>query len=113
MSATYHVEVKDKRYLVTEAGYLADLEAWDDDIRDWLAVQANLQLGEEHLTAIEFIRATYRRRGQHPNPRVIAAAVASRFGDDKATRRYFYTLFPKGVQQAFAVAGVPMQGFCF
>lgn len=109
----HHVEVKDKRYLVTQDNYLVDIDSWDSDIRDWLAERADLQLSDERLSAIDFIRKTYFKRKQHPNPRVIMANHAGSYGQDKGTLRYFYQLFPKGVQQAFAVAGVPMQGFCF
>lgn len=109
----YHVRLKDKRYLVTEKDYLINQEAWDSEIRDWLANKAGVELKQKHLDAIDFIRTTYNKRSQHPNPRVIAADLAKKYGPDKGTLRYFYNLFPKGVQQAFAIAGVPMQGFCF
>jgi len=109
----YHIKLKDRRYLLTEKDYLINGDSWDNEIRDWLANKAGLELDEEHLEAIEFIRTTYNKRKQHPNPRVIAANLAKKYGPDKGTLRYFYSLFPKGVQQAFAIAGVPMQGFCF
>jgi len=110
---TYHIEVKDRRYLVSEKNHLVDLASWDSNIRDWIAEKEKVTLSAEHIAAIEFIRETYDRRQQHPNPRVIAASLASQYGGDKGTLRYFYKLFPRGVQQAFAIAGVPMQGFCF
>ena len=109
----YHVRLKDKRYLLTEKDYLVNVESWDSEIRDWLADKVGVELEDEHLDAIEFIRATYTKRKTHPNPRVIAADLAKKYGPDKGTLRHFYSLFPKGVQQAFAIAGVPMQGFCF
>ncbi len=109
----YHVRLKDKRYLLTESDYLVNADAWDSEIRDWLAGKAGVELADEHIEAIEFIRATYQKRKQHPNPRVIAANLAKKYGSEKGTLRHFYSLFPRGVQQAFAIAGVPMQGFCF
>lgn len=109
----YHVKLKGKKYRLTDDDYLANVSAWDSDIRDWLADKEGLKLEQEHLEAIDFIRRTYQRRRQHPNPRVIAAELAARYGPDKGTLKHFYQLFPRGVQQAFAIAGVPMQGFCF
>jgi len=109
----YHVELKEKKYKLTDNDYLANGNAWDSDIRDWLADKEGLKLEQEHLEAIEFIRQTYQKRRQHPNPRVIAANLAAKYGPDKGTLKHFYELFPRGVQQAFAIAGVPMQGFCF
>jgi len=113
MAKSYHVELKDKKYLVSESNYLVNTDSWDTDIRDWLADKVEVSLGEEHIAAIDFIRNTYSKRKRHPNPRTIAAGLAEQYGADRGTLRYFYSLFPKGVQQAFAVAGVPMQGFCF
>ncbi len=113
MVMAYHVKIKERKYLLTEKDYLINGDSWDSEIRDWLANKAGLELDEEHLEAIEFIRTTYNKRKQHPNPRVIAASLAKKYGPDKGTLRHFYDLFPKGVQQAFAIAGVPMQGFCF
>ena len=109
----YHVRLKDKRYLLTESDYLVNIDSWDSEIRDWLAGKAGVKLADEHIEAIEFIRSTYQKRKQHPNPRVIAANLAKKYGSEKGTLRHFYSLFPRGVQQAFAIAGVPMQGFCF
>jgi TusE/DsrC/DsvC family sulfur relay protein len=113
MARTYHVEVNDKKYLVNENYHLVKMDSYDEDIRDWIADRVEVSLSEEHIAAIEFIRNTYARRQQHPNPRVIAASLASQYGEEHGTLKHFYSLFPKGVKQAFAVAGVPMQGFCF
>ena len=109
----YYVKIKEKKYPLTEQDYLANGDAWDSVIRDWLADKQGLKLDQEHLDAIEFIRQTYKRRHMHPNPRVIAASLAEKYGPDKGSLRYFYHLFPRGVQQAFTIAGVPMQGYCF
>jgi tRNA 2-thiouridine synthesizing protein E len=109
----YHIKIKDKKYLLTEQDYLVNGDNWDSVIRDWLADKEGLKLDQEHLDAIEFIRQTYQRRQVHPNPRTIAASLAQKYGSGKGSLRYFYRLFPRGAQQAFAIAGVPMQGFCF
>ena len=91
----YHVRLKDKRYLLTESDYLINADAWDNEIRDWLADKAGVELAEEHIDAIEFIRATYQKRKQHPNPRVIAADLAKKYGPDKGTLRHFNGFCPK------------------
>ena len=44
----YHVRLKDKRYLLTEKDYLVDVEAWDNEIRDWLADKVGVELDQEH-----------------------------------------------------------------
>ena len=110
---TYHVDVNGKRYLVNDQNQLIDQAHWDPDIRDWLAEQVGLQLSEEHIAAVDFIRSTYQRRKQHPMVRVIAAYLADTFGPEKGSLRHFYALFPKGVHQAVTIAGVPLKGLCF
>ncbi|MEE4167186.1 MAG: TusE/DsrC/DsvC family sulfur relay protein [Desulfocapsaceae bacterium] len=110
---TYNVEVKGKRYLVTEQHQLANGDRWDHDIRDWIAAKLDITMHEEHLSVIDFIRKPYARRSQHPMVRVIAAELARQYGPEKGSLRYFYSLFPKGVHQAVAIAGVPLKGLCF
>lgn len=112
-SMTYHVDLKGKKYLVTEQYQLANMDRWDHDIRDWIAEKQEINLNEEHISAIDFIRETYARRSQHPMVRVIAAELAQKYGTEKGSLKYFYSLFPKGVHQAVAIAGVPLQGLCF
>ena len=113
MAMTYYVQLDNRKYLVTEDNHLVHISSWDTAIRDWLAAKVGVKLSEEHYAAIEFIRSAYEKRGQHPNPRVIAAELAARFGPEKGTLKNFYRLFPRGVKQAFSIAGLPMQGFCF
>ena len=112
-SMTYNVDVKGKKYLVTEQHQLANSDRWDHDIRDWIAEKLGIALNEEHISVIDFIRTTYARRSQHPMVRVIAAELAKQYGPEKGNLRYFYSLFPKGVHQAVAIAGVPLKGLCF
>lgn len=112
-SMTYHVDLKGKKYLVTQQFQLADMDRWDDDIRDWIADQLDITLNEEHIAAINFIRTTYQRRKQHPMVRVVAKALGDQFGEEKGSLRYFYSLFPKGVHQAVMIAGLPVRGMCF
>ncbi len=113
LNLTRMVEVNGKRYLVTDQNQLTDLNTWDSDIRDWLAAEAQISLSEEHASVLDFIRATYQRRHQHPLVRVITAHIGEKFGPEKGNLRYFYRLFPKGIQQAVTIAGLPLQGLCF
>lgn len=110
---TYHVDLKGKKYLVSEQYQLADMTRWDEDIRDWIAEKLGISLSEEHLAAINFIRSTYQRRKQHPMLRVVAKELGDRFGKEQGSVRYFYHLFPRGVHQAVTIAGVPIKGLCF
>jgi len=110
---SHYMELNGKRYLLSDNNHLLDLTSWDDQIRDHIAEELNLQLSEDHITVINLIRESYKNRRKHPFVRVVTADMAKKMGPEKGTIRYFYNLFPKGIHQAFQVAGLPMQGFCF
>lgn len=110
---SHYLELNGKRYLLSNDNQLLDLASWDDQIRDYIAEELDLKLSNDHITVIELIRESYKTRRKHPFVRVVTADMAKKMGEDKGTIRYFYNLFPKGIHQAFQVAGLPMQGFCF
>jgi tRNA 2-thiouridine synthesizing protein E len=110
---SHYLELNGKRYLLSNNNQLLDLASWDDQIRDYIAEGLNIKLSDDHITVIELIRESYKTRRKHPFVRVVTADMARKMGEDKGTIRYFYNLFPKGIHQAFQVAGLPMQGFCF
>lgn len=109
----HDIEVNGKKYSLTDQNHLSDVDAWDADILNWLAEKAEIKLQEEHRTALEFIRHTYKSRERYPVVRLVAAHLAEKHGPEKGTPKYFYNLFPKGVQQASVLAGVPVKELCF
>ena len=108
-----YLDLNGKRYLLSEKNHLLDLHSWDNQIRDHIAEELNIKLSDDHLTVIQLIRDSYTNREKHPFVRVVTADMAQKMGPDKGTLKYFYNLFPKGIHQAFQLAGLPMQGFCF
>lgn len=110
---SHYLELNGKRYLLSDNYQLLDLTSWDFQIRDYIAQQLNLKLSDDHVKVIELIRRSYEQREKHPFVRVVTADMAREMGPEKGTMRYFYGLFPKGIHQAFQLAGLPMQGFCF
>ena len=108
-----NVEVNGKQYSLTTDNQLLDMDAWDADILGWLAEKAEITLKDEHLTALKYIRETYKNRERHPVVRLVADHLAHELGPDKGTQKYFYTLFPKGVSQASILAGIPVKELCF
>lgn len=106
-------ELHGKRYLISDQNYLLDLHSWDHNVRDYIAQKTQISLSEDHIKVIELIRESYKSRKKHPFVRVVTADMAKEMGLEKGTMRYFYDLFPKGIHQAFQLAGLPMQGFCF
>lgn len=112
-TAGYYKELKGKKYFLSNSDQLLNLSEWDHEIRDHIATKLNLTLNEDHKKVIDIIRNSYTTRKRHPYVRVVTADMAEDMGPEKGTMRYFYNLFPKGIHQAFQVAGLPMHGFCF
>lgn len=110
---SHYTELNGKRYLLSSNNHLLDLTSWDEQIRDYIAGELKIKLSNDHITVIRLIRESYKTRMRHPFVRVVAADMAKEMGQEKGTIRYFYNLFPKGIHQAFQLAGLPMQGFCF
>lgn len=106
------VRLADKTYTVNDRYYLTDFGEWDEQFRDWLAAKINLELCQEHLDVIDFLRQTYHTHKRHPVIRMVTSDLAQRYGQDKGTVKFFHTLFPGGIHQAFLIAGLPMQDSC-
>ena len=106
------VTLENKTYLVNDKNYLKNFHDWDERIRDWLASAEQVELSPEHIHIIELLRRLYAQNSKHPVLRMITTDMTGRFGAEKGTVKYFHSLFPGGIHQAFLVAGLPMQDSC-
>ncbi len=106
------VSLKSKKYLLNDKFYLINIADWDEEIRDWLAAREVIQLTSEHFFIINFLRKDFIDKKVHPVIRAVTMAVKKQFGEKKGTVKYFHTLFPGGIHQAFLIAGIPMQDSC-
>lgn len=118
MKACFNPEVRrevrlgQKKYELNDRCYLIEFGDWDEQIRDWLAEKEQIELQQEHLSVISSIREAYTKYKRHPVIRTVTTVLADRYGEEKGTVRYFHSLFPGGIHQAFLVAGLPMQDSC-
>lgn len=99
-------------YHLNDKYYVTDFSEWDALLRDWLAAHEKLVLGEEHLHVLAFLRTSYEKSKRHPVIRMVTAELSIRFGAEKGSVKYFHTLFPGGIHQAFLIGGLPMQDSC-
>ena len=106
------ISLDSKEYLLNDKFYLKNFTAWDANIRDWLASQEKLELGEEHHYVIIFLRNYFTKAKVHPVVRTITFELKKQFGADKGTVKYFHALFPGGIHQAFLISGLPMVDSC-
>lgn len=109
---TRSVTLKSKKYLLGDKFYLKIFSDWDENIRDWLAQKENTELTSEHLAVIEFLRKSYSSNNRHPAARMVTTELAKQLGGDKGSVKYFHSLFPGGIHQAFLIAGLPMMDSC-
>ncbi|RMD67996.1 MAG: TusE/DsrC/DsvC family sulfur relay protein [Gammaproteobacteria bacterium] len=90
-----------------EEGFLLDPNDWHPGLMAPLAAECGLELTPERLTVIRFIRDYYERHHSVPEARILLRHLRDIWGEEKATRRYLYRLFPYGYgQQACKIAGM-------
>lgn len=106
------IELEKKKYVMNDRFYLVNFHDWDPQIQDWLADREGLSLTEEHLHILRFLRTAFSESQKHPTIRMVTGDLSRLFGSAKGTVKYFHTLFPGGIHQAFLVAGLPMQDSC-
>ncbi len=109
---TKTVTLNGKTYLLNDKNYLRQFTEWDEHIRDWLAAAEKLELQEQHLHVLDFLRGLFAERKKHPVVRMVTTEMSARFGAENGTLKRFHTLFPGGLHQAFLIAGLPMQDSC-
>lgn len=90
-----------------EEGFLLNADDWRPELIEPLAAECGLELTEEHLAVIQFIRDYYEKKHAVPEARTLLQHLKEIWGEEKATRRYLYSLFPYGYgQQACKIAGM-------
>jgi tRNA 2-thiouridine synthesizing protein E len=91
---------------VDEEGFLTTYDEWDESLARGLAAQIGLELTEEHLAVIRFLRTDFQERGETATLRRVATVGGI------PTKRLF-ELFPKKPAKKMAyVAGLPKPHGC-
>ena len=101
------VKLGNKVYPLDFRGYLKTYSLWTPQVMEWFAQQEQVELSQEHIEIINFIRGIFEKRRVHPVVRVVTAHMTEVFGKERGTIKYFHTLFPKGIHQAYKIAGLP------
>jgi tRNA 2-thiouridine synthesizing protein E len=91
---------------VDEEGFLTTYDEWDEGLARGLAAQIGLELTEEHLAVIRFLRQDFQERGETATLRRVSTVGGI------PTKRLF-ELFPKKPAKKMAyVAGLPKPHGC-
>ena len=94
-------------------GYLLNVSDWNEELAAILASDENLTLSEDHWQVVNFVRNFYLEYKTSPAIRALTKALKAEYGEEKASSRYLYRLFPKGpAKQATKIAGLPKPARC-
>ena len=88
-------------------GYLLNPDDWSEAVMHSLADEQGIVLSEEQRAIVFFVREYYEQNNSVPEARKVLKYMRQQWGEDKATRKYLYSLFPHGyAQQACKWAGM-------
>lgn len=95
-----------------ESGFLTELADWTESNARKLAQDDGLNLTDEHMEILHYLRKYYDKNGQVYNARTLLNVMEFEFGKWEGKRR-LYQLFPRGpVTQGCKFAGIPMPPEC-
>lgn len=106
-------EFEGKTYAVHASGNLMHLEDWNEAIAAFIAKKQGIALTPEHWEIIHYLRAFYFQYGISPMVRLLKKHLTEKFGAEKASEKYLYSLFPGGPsRQGSRIAGLPEPQGC-
>lgn len=94
-------------------GYLLDFSQWDEGMIPVLAEQEGIELTDDHLEVVMFVRKFYEEYNTSPAIRMLVKAMAKEYGPEKGSSKYLFKLFREGpAKQATKLAGLPKPAKC-
>ena len=102
------LDVKGRRIEVTETGFLAKPNDWDEDVATEMARLEDLELSDKHWDVIRYLRDEFYNNGENqPNTRTLVKAMQEKW-QGSINARDLYQLFPKDPsRQGGRIAGLP------
>jgi tRNA 2-thiouridine synthesizing protein E len=89
-------------------GHLGELEPWSESIAIGMARADGLELTDDHLGIIRYLRDCYADHGGTINARMLTRSLEEEFAG-LGGHKFLYKLFPLGpIAQASRYAGLPM-----
>lgn len=94
-------------------GYLLNLNDWDTEVADALALQENILLTLAHWEIINLLQAFYREFEISPAMRAFVKYTEKKLGPEKGKSIYLLQLFPPSPARiASKIAGLPRPTNC-
>lgn len=89
-------------------GHLTELDGWTEAQAIAMAKQDGLELSDDHLAIIRYLRDCYADHGGTLNAHILAHTLEEEFAG-VGGHTFLYKLFPMGpIAQAMRYAGLPM-----
>ncbi|MBE9561311.1 MAG: TusE/DsrC/DsvC family sulfur relay protein [Proteobacteria bacterium] len=107
------LEVNGKIIALTEAGWLENLDEWSKELAYGIATNEKVELTDEHWDIINIARNYFVTNNVVAEPRKFSKLMKEKFGADRSSSKYIYSLFPYGlVKSANKIAGLPRPKGC-
>ena len=101
------LEVNGKSIETDGNGNLTDPAAWDEDVAKALAAEDGIELTQEHMDVLNYLRTEFLENNEQPMERAINKGMSKIWGK-KVSSKDLYTLFPGAPsKQANKIAGLP------
>lgn len=99
---------------LSEAGWLENLDEWNEEVAEQIAQNEQIpELTQEHWDVIYTAREYFLEEGVVAEPRKFSKIMKEKFGADRSSQQYIYSLFPTGlIKCANKVAGLPRPKGC-
>jgi len=106
--------VDGKTIQLSEAGWLENLDEWNEGVAEQIAKNEQIEaLTQEHWDIIGLAREYFHEYGIVCEPRKFSKLLKSKYGADRSSQQYIYSLFPQGlIKCANKVAGLPRPKGC-
>lgn len=107
-------QVNGKTIQLSEAGWLENLDEWSEELAKEIAKNENIEnLTDEHWDIINTAREYFLENGVVCEPRQFSKIMKDKFGKDRSSQKYIYSLFPTGlIKCANKIAGLPRPKGC-
>lgn len=107
-------EANGKTVALSEAGWLENLDEWSDELAVEIARNEKIpELTEEHWDIINAAREYFIDNGTVAEPRLFSKIMKKKYGEDRSSQKYIYSLFPTGlIKCANKIAGLPRPKGC-
>ncbi len=107
------VEVNGKVIQLSEAGWLENLDEWNEQVAEAIAQNEKVELTPEHWDVINEARSYFQENGSVAEPRKFSKIMQEKYGSERSSSQYIYGLFPYGlIKSANKIAGLPRPKGC-